>query len=176
MLEDPTLARRWLAAVEPCLRQSPPAGRDAIAAQLARPGTVLFEGAQGVLLDEWRGFHPHTSWSTVSTAAVEAVLADAGIAARVRHLGVLRSYLTRHGAGPLPRRMPRSTAWPSRTTPTPAGRAASAAASRMRCCGATRSRPWARSMGWRPAISMRSGAPAACAGATPTGWPARRSP
>ena len=102
MLEEPTLARRWLAAVEPCLRHAPPAGRDAIAAQLARTGTVLFEGAQGVLLDEWQGFHPHTSWSTVSTAAVEAVLADAGIAARVRHLGVLRSYLTRHGAGPLP--------------------------------------------------------------------------
>jgi hypothetical protein len=25
---------------------------------------VVFEGAQGVLLDEWRGFHPHTTWST----------------------------------------------------------------------------------------------------------------
>ena len=103
MLDDPTLARRWLAAVEPCVRQAPPASRDAIGAQLARPGVVLFEGAQGVLLDEWQGFHPHTSWSTISTAAVEAVLADAGLAAaRVQHLGVLRSYLTRHGAGPLP--------------------------------------------------------------------------
>ncbi|MDT4828244.1 Adenylosuccinate synthetase [compost metagenome] len=63
---------------------------------------MLFEGAQGVLLDEWRGFHPHTTWSTVSTAAVEAVLRDVGIAAPVQHLGVLRSHLTRHGAGPLP--------------------------------------------------------------------------
>ncbi|OUM04132.1 adenylosuccinate synthase [Variovorax sp. JS1663] len=102
MLDDPGLARRWLAAVEPCLRQAPSAGRDAVAARLSRPGTVLFEGAQGVLLDEWQGFHPHTSWSTISTGAVEAVLADAGIPARVQHLGVLRSYLTRHGAGPLP--------------------------------------------------------------------------
>jgi adenylosuccinate synthase len=106
MLADATLARRWLAAVAPCLRQAPPASVDAVAARLARPGSVLFEGAQGVLLDEWRGFHPHTSWSTVSTAAVEAVLRDAGIeaaaAGQVQHLGVLRSYLTRHGAGPLP--------------------------------------------------------------------------
>lgn len=24
---------------------------------------IVFEGAQGVLLDEWHGFHPHTTWS-----------------------------------------------------------------------------------------------------------------
>ena len=26
----------------------------------------VFEGAQGVLLDEWHGFHPHTTWSTTT--------------------------------------------------------------------------------------------------------------
>lgn len=102
VLDDGSLAQRWLAAAMPCVRQSPPASADAIALRLTAPGAVVFEGAQGVLLDEWRGFHPHTTWSTVSTAAVEAVLADLGVVATVRHLGVLRSYLTRHGAGPLP--------------------------------------------------------------------------
>lgn len=102
LLADASLARRWLDAAAPCVRLSPPASADAIGARLARPGTVLFEGAQGVLLDEWRGFHPHTTWSTISAAAVEAVLHDVGIDAPVQHLGVLRSYLTRHGPGPLP--------------------------------------------------------------------------
>ena len=102
LLDDASLAQRWLDAAAPCLRLSPPAGADAIGQRLKRPGTVLFEGAQGVLLDEWRGFHPHTTWSTISTAAVEAVLHDLGIGAPVQHLGVLRSYLTRHGPGPLP--------------------------------------------------------------------------
>ena len=102
LLDDASLAQRWLDAAAPCLRLSPPASADAIGQRLVRPGTVLFEGAQGVLLDEWRGFHPHTTWSTISTAAVDAVLHDAGIGAPVQHLGVLRSYLTRHGPGPLP--------------------------------------------------------------------------
>jgi adenylosuccinate synthase len=61
-------------------------------------GPVVFEGAQGVLLDEWRGFHPYTTWSTTTFANAETLLAEAGQDA-VR-LGVVRSYMTRHGPGP----------------------------------------------------------------------------
>lgn len=102
LLADPDVARRWLAIAQGAAQQAPPASPDTVAARLSRPGTALFEGAQGVLLDEWRGFHPHTTWSSVSAAAVEAVLEELGIAGSVQHLGVLRSHLTRHGAGPLP--------------------------------------------------------------------------
>jgi adenylosuccinate synthase len=66
--------------------------------RLLRAGPALFEGAQGVLLDEWRGFHPYTTWSTTTFANAETLLAEAGETA-VR-LGVVRSYLTRHGPGP----------------------------------------------------------------------------
>ncbi len=34
--------------------------------RLVAQGKLVFEGAQGVLLDQWRGFHPHTTWSTVT--------------------------------------------------------------------------------------------------------------
>ncbi len=101
-LQDETLVERWLGAARALARQCPPASLEAIRAQLTRPGCVLFEGAQGVLLDEWRGFHPHTTWSSINTGAVESVAAHFGIEAPIEHYGVMRAYLTRHGEGPLP--------------------------------------------------------------------------
>jgi len=65
---------------------------------LLRSGNVVFEGAQGVLLDEWHGFHPYTTWSTTTFANAETLLAEAGESAT--RLGVLRAYATRHGPGP----------------------------------------------------------------------------
>jgi adenylosuccinate synthase len=103
-LQDASLAARWLANAQALARQSPPQSIDALSNLLHEPGCVLFEGAQGVLLDEWRGFHPHTTWSTISTAAVAQVAQRLGVTQSIEHYGVMRSYLTRHGAGPLPTR------------------------------------------------------------------------
>ncbi|MDB5936586.1 MAG: adenylosuccinate synthase [Massilia sp.] len=102
VLTDAGVAQRWLDQVAPLLRCAPPAPHQAVAERLHRPGTVLFEGAQGVLLDEWRGFHPHTTWSSIAPSAVEAVAMDAGQWEKIHHFGALRTYMTRHGAGPLP--------------------------------------------------------------------------
>jgi adenylosuccinate synthase len=70
--------------------------------QASIDGDLIFEGAQGVLLDEWYGFHPHTTWSTTTFANALGLLAESGVAAddAVR-LGVVRTFTTRHGAGPL---------------------------------------------------------------------------
>jgi adenylosuccinate synthase len=68
---------------------------------LRESGTTIFEGAQGVLLDEHVGFHPHTTWSTTTFANADALLDAADIAADdSARLGVLRTYFTRHGPGP----------------------------------------------------------------------------
>lgn len=68
---------------------------------LARNG-LIFEGAQGVLLDEWYGFHPYTTWSTTTLENALALLSEAGVRSGIRKIGVVRSYATRHGAGPFP--------------------------------------------------------------------------
>ena len=70
--------------------------------RLLAAGPCVFEGAQGVLLDEWYGFHPHTTWSTTTFANARTLLAEAGLPADgAFRLGVVRTYTTRHGAGPL---------------------------------------------------------------------------
>ena len=74
--------------------------RDGHLAALLRQGPVVFEGAQGVLLDEWRGFHPYTTWSTTTFANALTLLAEAGARDGAIRLGVTRCYLTRHGPGP----------------------------------------------------------------------------
>jgi adenylosuccinate synthase len=56
---------------------------------------VIFEGAGGILLDENYGFHPHTMWSNNTTENAKTLWSEA------MTLGIIRTYSTRHGAGPL---------------------------------------------------------------------------
>lgn len=64
---------------------------------------IVFEGSQGVLLDEVHGFHPNTTWSDTTNGKALAVLSEAGIAKeQTETVGILRTYLTRHGDGPFP--------------------------------------------------------------------------
>jgi adenylosuccinate synthase len=66
----------------------------------SRPGTLLFEGAQGALLDEWYGFYPYSTWSTTTFRNAETLLDEGGYDGHRFRLGVTRAYATRHGAGP----------------------------------------------------------------------------
>jgi len=63
---------------------------------------IVFEGAQGVLLDEWYGFHPYTTWSSTNLRNVHAIFDQYNYAGEYHNYGLLRAYTTRHGAGPFP--------------------------------------------------------------------------
>lgn len=73
-----------------------------IQALFEQTGTLLFEGAQGVLLDENYGFAPYTTWSTTTFANAETLVRENAYAGQILKLGVTRVYATRHGAGPFP--------------------------------------------------------------------------
>ena len=62
----------------------------------------IFEGAQGLLLDQNSGFFPHVTPSNTGLANVASILAHAPASRMpVRPVYVTRSYLTRHGRGPM---------------------------------------------------------------------------
>lgn len=63
---------------------------------------LVFEGSQGIMIDETYGFHPHTTWSTVTPKHALTLLEETGYQETVHQIGVLRTYSTRHGAGPFP--------------------------------------------------------------------------
>ena len=66
---------------------------------------LLFEGAQGLLLDQDRGFFPHVTRSNTGLRNVLALAEELGLT-RLEVTYATRAYLTRHGAGPLPRELP----------------------------------------------------------------------
>jgi adenylosuccinate synthase len=71
--------------------------------------TVIFEGSQGVLLDEVHGYAPHNTWSDCTFGNADKLLV--GIKCETTRIGVTRTYMTRHGTGPFPTEDP-SIMWP----------------------------------------------------------------
>ena len=85
---------------------------DHLSYQMSQVEHTIFEGAQGVLLDEWFGFHPYTTWSTCTHENAMALLIQygpPGWGEDFSRIGVIRSVTTRHGAGPLPTEDPELT-------------------------------------------------------------------
>ena len=78
-------------------------GRPDVLAQFRQ---AVFEGAQGLLLDQDRGAFPFVTRSHTGVRNALDVAAEAGIE-RLDVTYVTRAYLTRHGAGPLAGELPR---------------------------------------------------------------------
>jgi adenylosuccinate synthase len=93
----------WELNAEAVARDLHEATPDGLVIDAAVPAfrTALFEGAQGVLLDEYRGFPPYTTWNTVTPHHAWELVQATGVEA-VAVLGITRAYTTRHGEGPLP--------------------------------------------------------------------------
>jgi adenylosuccinate synthase len=63
---------------------------------------IVFEGAQGVLIDENWGFAPNQTWSTCTSRNARDILHRVGWIGGVHTVGVTRPYMIRHGVGPMP--------------------------------------------------------------------------
>lgn len=69
---------------------------------LAKTGKhIVFEGAQGLLLDQERGWFPHVTRSHTGVRNALALAAEGAIDG-LKVFYATRAYTTRHGAGPLP--------------------------------------------------------------------------
>lgn len=99
LIDDAGTVDAWLDQIEGFRRKARLVD-DSYLAEREREGDALvFEGAQGVLLDERHGYSPYTTWSDCTFGGAEELL---GGLRPLERLGVLRTYLTRHGAGPFP--------------------------------------------------------------------------
>lgn len=70
------------------------------AVQMVASQDTVFEGAQGVLIDQEHGFLPYVTWTDTTLKNARKLAQEAGVQ-RVR-IGVTRPYMVRHGPGPLP--------------------------------------------------------------------------
>ena len=67
---------------------------------LSMTSDVVFEGAQGVLLDETHGFHPHNTWTDCTFGNAMKIVDHLKCPVDIHRVGVMRTYMTRHGVGP----------------------------------------------------------------------------
>lgn len=101
LLEDPSMSVRVANTMADIARRMTIASRSTLVRFVATH-PLIFEGAQGVLIDEWHGFHPYTTWSTTTNDNANELLRELRYDGEVTRYGVVRAYSTRHGPGPFP--------------------------------------------------------------------------
>jgi adenylosuccinate synthase len=70
-------------------------------ASIGDAAALVFEGAQGLMLDQHHGAFPFVTRSSTGLPNMRALAAEAGID-RIDAIYVTRCYMTRHGRGPMP--------------------------------------------------------------------------
>jgi adenylosuccinate synthase len=97
LIESESLFENWLAVLDDFLRRVHVQWDTDV---LREHENVVFEGAQGLALDQVRGTFPHVTRSHTGVRNVVELLAEL-LDADVAVTYATRGYLTRHGAGPL---------------------------------------------------------------------------
>lgn len=100
VFSDPGLVDRWVDRA--AVLAAAVVDEERAQAQVDAASTVLFEGAQGVLLDARWGFHPFTTYSDCTFAGAEALQRRWAPDREHHRVGVMRAITVRHGPGPLP--------------------------------------------------------------------------
>lgn len=94
-IDEPAMVSKFLEGCEMFAERIHPAG-------IGQCKDPVFEGAQGLLLDQSnKQFFPHVTRSNTGMQNVRVLCKQAGIG-QIDAYYVSRTYLTRHGAGPLP--------------------------------------------------------------------------
>lgn len=75
--------------------------------QLKKYDHIIFEGAQGLLLDEEHEWFPHVTHSKTGSDNIIKILTTLDTDIKPTITYVSRSYMTRHGAGPFPSECPK---------------------------------------------------------------------
>ena len=102
IFEGDDLIDKWIASIARISELGLVVSNSTLEGWFRETDNVVFEGAQGVLLDADAGFHPYTTWSNCTAANAIDLINEFAPDARVFRIGVLRSYTVRHGPGPLP--------------------------------------------------------------------------
>jgi len=84
---------KWNAQVKP---------QEFLSDLLSKSTASVFEGAQGVMLDEWYGTYPYNSWTNTTFRNADDLLNISGFIGNRVRIGCIRTYATRHGVGPFP--------------------------------------------------------------------------
>lgn len=102
VLDDPEIIDYSLDLYKQFISQTEIVDRNYLKKILCLPGSVIFEGAQGVLLDQKYGFYPYITRGNTTFENAEMLLSENDYQGETVKLGVVRVYATRHGAGPFP--------------------------------------------------------------------------
>jgi adenylosuccinate synthase len=102
LFEDRAIIDRWIASISRVTEYDLVWPEEKLREWFCAEERVVFEGAQGMLLDAEAGFYPYTTWSDCSPKNALNMIHEMAPDSEIFTLGVLRSHMVRHGNGPLP--------------------------------------------------------------------------